>query len=227
MYGLRCLSRVSRKLVRSTVKQQSILYFTNPDVREFAVPQYLESLGHSVEITFTKPSTRIVRELGTQVLIADRARSLVPSDVLELLPRRAINLHPSLLPWNRGYNPLLWSAAKTTPNGVSVHYMDSGIDSGAILSQTAVELDEALTLSTAYEVTRRAMLSLFRFVWETFEDLSLDALSPIQNDVARGCLHSRAESLNLIECLPLAWETPLEKVGEIYRQAVERGELVP
>ncbi|MCL0081308.1 hypothetical protein M1N64_03665 [Peptococcaceae bacterium] len=43
---------------------------------------------------------------------------------------RAINLHISFLPWNRGADPNFWSFIENAPVGVSIHYLDEGIDTG-------------------------------------------------------------------------------------------------
>ena len=46
-----------------------------------------------------------------------------------------INLHISYLPYNRGSYPNYWSFKENTPNGVSIHHIDDGIDTGPVLVQ--------------------------------------------------------------------------------------------
>ncbi len=41
---------------------------------------------------------------------------------------RLINLHISYLPWNRGKDPNFWSWIENTPKGVTIHRIDTGID---------------------------------------------------------------------------------------------------
>ena len=40
-----------------------------------------------------------------------------------------------MLPYNRGKNPNVWPIIDGTPAGVTLHYIDSGIDTGEIIHQ--------------------------------------------------------------------------------------------
>src|SRR3569832_2203015 len=52
------------------------------------------------------------------------------------LPRRGfVNTHPSLLPYSRGKHYNFWSIVERVPFGVSLHMVEQGIDSGAIVAQ--------------------------------------------------------------------------------------------
>jgi len=62
----------------------------------------------------------------------------IPLAVLEDLSFGAINLHPSLLPRYRGADPMFWQVHDQEPTvGVIVHYLDSRVDAGPIVSQIA------------------------------------------------------------------------------------------
>jgi len=66
---------------------------------------------------------------------------LVPAALLERLPGRAVNLHPALLPDYRGpaaSSALLADGAGERCGGVTLHLMDAGFDSGAIIAQRPV-----------------------------------------------------------------------------------------
>lgn len=49
-----------------------------------------------------------------------------------------LNIHISLLPWNKGAHPNFWAFYDGTPHGVSIHLIDEGIDTGPILYQKKV-----------------------------------------------------------------------------------------
>ena len=74
-----------------------------------------------------------------------------------------INIHPSALPYYRGPVPTAWAIENgETQFGITIHYMDEGIDTGDILIQEkhAINDDE-----TGYELYTRAMtlgFDLFR-----------------------------------------------------------------
>ncbi|HSR51317.1 MAG TPA: formyltransferase family protein [Acidobacteriota bacterium] len=71
---------------------------------------------------------------GLSVLFGDD----IPQEVLDLFPKGAANLHPSLLPHGRGAHPHAWAIAAKEPAGVTLHLIDEGVNTGAILAQEAV-----------------------------------------------------------------------------------------
>lgn len=65
----------------------------------------------------------------------------LPPEVLRLPRLGCVNLHPSLLPDNRGPDPLFWTLQRGDPStGVTVHVMDAGFDTGPILAQERVDV---------------------------------------------------------------------------------------
>ncbi|MDQ0300473.1 phosphoribosylglycinamide formyltransferase-1 [Salibacterium salarium] len=74
---------------------------------------------------------------------------LIGSTLLEAYHDRIINIHPSLLPAFPGKDAIgqAWeSGVKVT--GVTVHYVDEGMDSGPIIAQEAVYVKETDSLSS-------------------------------------------------------------------------------
>lgn len=68
---------------------------------------------------------------------------LVPADVLALPRFGCINMHPSLLPRHRGRIPLAWALREGDPSwGVTWHRMDAGFDTGRILAQDTVPIED-------------------------------------------------------------------------------------
>lgn len=72
-----------------------------------------------------------------------------------------INLHPSLLPYNRGMNPYYWSIVDDTPAGVSIHFIDSEIDGGSLLCQKTIETSITTTGEQLYKLNKEAIVKLF------------------------------------------------------------------
>jgi methionyl-tRNA formyltransferase len=77
----------------------------------------------------------------------------LPPALLALARLGCLNLHPSLLPAHRGPVPLFWALRHGDPHaGVTVHLMDAALDSGDILAQTEIPLEDGLT---GAEIERR------------------------------------------------------------------------
>ena len=72
----------------------------------------------------------------------------LPAALLRLSPLGALNLHPSLLPRDRGPSPLFWAFHRgADETGVTVHLMEETLDAGPILRQRAVAIPEGIQLA--------------------------------------------------------------------------------
>lgn len=100
-------------------------------------------------------------EMGLSVLYA----YLLRQDFLALLPQGCLNLHPAYLPYNRGMYPNVWSIVEGTPSGVTLHYIDEGIDTGDIVRQKQVEVLCTDTGESLYHRLESAGLQLLRETW--------------------------------------------------------------
>lgn len=70
---------------------------------------------------------------------------LFPPALLQLPRSGSLNLHPSLLPAYRGPSPLFWIARQDErQTGVTLHLLDEGIDTGAIIAQAVFERPDGL-----------------------------------------------------------------------------------
>ncbi len=84
---------------------------------------------------------------------------------LSLPPAGCINLHPALLPYNRGAHPNVWSIIEGTPAGVTLHYIDAGVDTGDIIAQREIEVEPIDTAETLYRRLERACIDVFTEAW--------------------------------------------------------------
>ncbi len=85
-----------------------------------------------------------LREHGVELVVLAGYTQLVSAAFLGRFPRRVINVHPSLLPAFPGLDgiaPALAYGAKVT--GVTVHFVDEGVDTGPIILQRALEVGDA------------------------------------------------------------------------------------
>lgn len=74
-------------------------------------------------------------------VLADFGR-IVPPEVLEIVPRGILNVHPSLLPRHRGASPIAATIlAGDTGTGVTIIRLDAGLDSGPIVAVESWPLD--------------------------------------------------------------------------------------
>jgi len=88
-----------------------------------------------------------------ELLVSNGCPIVLPVSRLARPHQRFVNIHRSLLPDLRGPHPvngaLLWGRRET---GVTMHYMDDGIDTGDIIAQESVEITDDLDLGLLYRL---------------------------------------------------------------------------
>jgi phosphoribosylglycinamide formyltransferase 1 len=130
--GVRALERAERAGIPTAVF--ALEDFATREDRDLAMAAWLA--GHGVEA----------------VVCAGYMHLLTPA-FLERFP--AINVHPSLLPAFPGMDAVGQALAAGVPEtGVTVHFLDEGIDSGPVILQQPVAIEPGDTAETLYERIR-------------------------------------------------------------------------
>ena len=81
---------------------------------------------------------------GVQLVVLAGYMELLSGEFLARFPRAVINVHPSLLPAFPGLRAIEQALAYGVKVfGVTVHFVDEGVDSGPVILQRAVELPGA------------------------------------------------------------------------------------
>src|SRR6266403_4310883 len=82
-----------------------------------------------------------VRALRPEAIVVMAYGQILPRDLLEIPPVACLNLHASLLPRWRGAAPIQAAIAAGDPEtGITVMYMDEGLDTGDILLQRRIDI---------------------------------------------------------------------------------------
>lgn len=84
-----------------------------------------------------------------------------------------INTHPSFLPHNRGKHYNFWALVEQAPFGVSLHFVDAGVDSGDLIAQMRVPYGWEDTGATLYSSACKAMVHLFKETYPIIRKLDI------------------------------------------------------
>lgn len=93
-----------------------------------------------------------IKGIGPEIIFCIGGTQIIPKEVLENSGLGCLNIHPALLPKYRGR----YSTAHAIFNGekymgVTMHWMNEGIDSGPIIMQEKMEIDENDTAKSLYD----------------------------------------------------------------------------
>jgi methionyl-tRNA formyltransferase len=117
---------------------------------------------------------------------------IVPSGVLAIPRRGMLNLHPAYLPYNRGWHTPSWALLDETPIGATLHFMDSGVDTGDIVHQRELAVSPADTAHSLYQRLLDLELQVFREAWP---GLVADRYPRRRQDPGAGSVHKRRDLL--------------------------------
>jgi phosphoribosylglycinamide formyltransferase 1 len=105
-----------------------------------------------------------LEEHGVELVVLAGYMHLLTPPFLRRFPDRIVNVHPSLLPEFPGAHAIddaLAAGVETT--GVTVHRVDEGLDTGAVIAQTAVAVEPRETLvERIHEVEHRLLPEVVR-----------------------------------------------------------------
>jgi phosphoribosylglycinamide formyltransferase-1 len=96
-----------------------------------------------------------LEERGAQLVVGAGYMELLGSPFLARFPGAVINVHPSLLPAFPGLHAIEQALSYGVKVfGVTVHFIDDGVDSGPVILQRAVELPDAREPQEVLEALR-------------------------------------------------------------------------
>lgn len=89
----------------------------------------------------SKNSLNKIRTFNPDLLVSILGNQIFKMPLINLAPKGCINLHTALLPKYRGLMPTFWVMKNNEKyTGVSVFFVDEGIDSGPIITQKKVNI---------------------------------------------------------------------------------------
>ncbi len=104
----------------------------------------------------------LLQSLDLDYIIGVHFPYIVPDEVLAIPRIGVLNLHPALLPYNRGWHTPSWAILDGTPIGATLHFMDSGLDTGDIVAQIQLEIHPEDTAHSLYGRLVELEVELFR-----------------------------------------------------------------
>jgi phosphoribosylglycinamide formyltransferase 1 len=100
-----------------------------------------------------------LEEHGVELVVTAGYMQLLTPAFLARFPDRVVNVHPSLLPdfpGTRAIDEALAAGVETT--GVTVHYVDEGVDTGPVIRQERVPVEPSDTLEERIHAVEHRLL---------------------------------------------------------------------
>jgi len=113
----------------------------------FGVPTFVfETHHYSTKVEYEQEVISRLKTAQVEWVFLAGFMRLVGPTLLQAFPARMINIHPSLLPAFPGMDAIGQAfRAKVRTTGVTIHYIDEGMDTGPIIAQEEVAIQESDT----------------------------------------------------------------------------------
>lgn len=158
----------------------------------------VKQLAEKVGIKIYQPKTlkddsivNLIKQISPEIIIVVAYGRILPKVILDIPPKGCINLHVSLLPKYRGSAPIQWAVLNgDEETGISIMYMDEGIDTGDVLKTVKVKIGENETSGELFEKVSRVGAEA---LCNTLQEISANKINRLKQNHA---LATSAPSLN-------------------------------
>lgn len=187
-----------------------------PKSRNESIRQRLSDQGFEVKVSPEPYDEDTDDEFTPDIILSSGYDRLLKPKTIQKFPNRLINLHAAYLPWARGIGTTLFATMLRYPYGVSVHFIDEGLDTGQIIARKLVQTERSDTLRTLYSKLLSATENLF---FESFSKIFAgQAIGTPQGELGEiSTRRSRLQFESVMDVCPDGYDTlitDLEKLRD-------------
>ncbi len=178
----------------------------------FHLSSFIEEFSDSVFCCDKPLSLEWLRNNKVEFIVSYGYGFILKPDIIEAYKKKSINLHISYLPWGRGRSPLFWDLIEGNPKGVTIHYLDEGIDTGDIIAQErlAFELFDD-TFRVCFSMLQRAVEQLFYRRWWSIRNGRCSSYK----QTGGGSYHAPNDMEKYKHLLYAGWDTPVQSFAKV------------
>ena len=131
--------------------------------------KWIKNEGHNIVLCKEKLERKWCEEQQFDLAVSYTYRFILSAEIIHSLKDNVVNIHNSILPFNRGADPNIWSIVEHTPRGVTLHYMDAELDKGFIIAQEFVIDDDNESLLSSYMNLDITAKNMFKKAFKYYE----------------------------------------------------------
>ena len=132
-----------------------------PKNRNESIREKLCEQGFEVIVSPDPYDTDSIDDFAPDLILSSGYDRLLRPKTVQKYSQRIVNLHAAYLPWARGIGTTLFATLLGYPYGVSVHFINEGLDTGNLIARKLVRTEQDDTLRTLYSKLLSATEELF------------------------------------------------------------------
>ena len=192
---------------------------TIPDVPNQKYPNPVKALSEKLSIPLLQPPTlknphalAWTVDLSPDLLVLAFVTDFVPGEMIAAATHGGINYHPSLLPKYRGGSAINWAVINgENETGVTIHFIDEGVDTGPVLLQEKVNIEPDDTVKSVY-FEKLYPLGI-RMIADAVRLVREGKAEPIPQDESRASFQAVIKETDTI----IHWKASTRKVYDLIR----------
>jgi folate-dependent phosphoribosylglycinamide formyltransferase PurN len=211
------LNRWDGDHAQDKVGEVDVLFLTN----NANTLEFFDWIGSrcKASIISDKIDERIIDNLKPRLIVSYNYDYIISCGVINRVEKNIINLHISLLPFNRGFSPNIWSFIDDTPKGVTIHMLSEKLDEGDIIYQKELKFDpDKETLKSSYDRLNEEITLLFMEHWQ--EIISGKYRQHTRPQMSSGSSHTIKDLEKLQELMDFEWTDNVSRFLEKYRKEI-------
>lgn len=131
---------------------------------------YFNPKSYPNKEAYEKDILKVLKDKNVDLIVLSGYMRFIGKVLLEAYPKAIINLHPAYLPEFPGAHSIQDAfEAGVSQTGVTVHYVDEGVDTGPIIRQERVPIDPNWNLETLEEHVHAIEYDLF---WQVIKSVA-------------------------------------------------------
>lgn len=131
---------------------------------------YFNPKSYPNKEAYEKDILKVLKDKNVDLIVLSGYMRFIGKVLLEAYPKAIINLHPAYLPEFPGAHSIQDAfEAGVSQTGVTVHYVDEGVDTGPIIRQKRVPIDPNWNLETLEEHVHAMEYDLF---WQVIKSVA-------------------------------------------------------
>lgn len=159
----------------------------------------------------TQETFDLVQKLNPDLIIVVAYGKILPKNIIDFPKYGCINIHGSLLPKYRGAAPIQWSIINGDQvTGVSTMFMDEGLDTGDILLQSKVSINNE---ENSGELKQKMSIIGADLLIKTIKKLEDNNLTRIKQDDSQATLSPPLDKITGV----INWNRPSNEIHNLVR----------
>lgn len=124
-----------------------------------------------------------IRQINPGLIVSVSMNQIVKKEILEMPPKRCINVHCAPLPRYGGMSPYVWALANNEDHSaVTIHYMEEGLDVGDIIVQEKVGV---VKNDSAFALFYRCCLRAGELLTKVVDDIESGTVTSYAQDLSK------------------------------------------